>query len=65
MRVYVPVNPSGLRSLLAGGALGAPLTAFAVTPALREWYAGGDEEELEYAAMTAAGRAALRLLAST
>jgi hypothetical protein len=36
---------------------------FAVTPALREAYASGDEEELEYAALTEAARASLRLLA--
>jgi hypothetical protein len=35
-----------------------------VTPALREWYTEGDEEELEYAALTEAARASLRLLAA-
>jgi hypothetical protein len=35
---------------------------FAVTPALREAYASGDEEELEYIAMLAAARESLRLL---
>jgi len=30
------------------------LVAHAVTPALREWYAEGDEEELEYVAFTRA-----------
>jgi hypothetical protein len=34
-----------------------------VTPSLREWYADGDIEELEYAATLAAARASLRLLA--
>ena len=38
------------------------MPAYAVTPALREWYAEGDDEELEYAALSAAGRASLRLL---
>ncbi|WP_194289866.1 DUF6912 family protein [Nocardia macrotermitis] len=38
-------------------------TAFAVTPALREAYASGDDEELAEVAMIEAGRAALRLLA--
>jgi hypothetical protein len=38
------------------------LRAFAVTPALREWYASGDLEELEYVAMMHAARASLRLL---
>jgi hypothetical protein len=36
---------------------------FAVTPSLREAYASGDEEELEYVAMTEAARASLRMLA--
>jgi hypothetical protein len=39
--------------------------AYAVTPALREWYTEGDEEELEYAATTAAARASLRRLAGS
>ena len=38
------------------------MRGFAVTPALREWYSSGDEEELEYVAMTHAARASLRLL---
>jgi hypothetical protein len=63
MRVYLPSTLSGLRTLLDTGALGEPpLPAYAVTGALREWYAEGDEEELEYAAMMLAGRASLRLL---
>jgi hypothetical protein len=36
--------------------------AHAVTPDLREWYAEGDEEELEYVAFTRAAQEALRLL---
>jgi hypothetical protein len=48
------------------GRLTGPTTAFAVTPALREFYAlseaEADEEELEYAALLAAARASLRLL---
>jgi hypothetical protein len=39
-------------------------TAFALTPALRESYATGDTEELEYAAMREAARASLRLISS-
>ncbi|WP_174564482.1 DUF6912 family protein [Nocardia inohanensis] len=38
-------------------------TAFAVTPALREAYASGDDEELAEVAMSEAARASLRLLA--
>ena len=63
MRVYLPSTLSGLRTLLDSGALGEPpLPAYAVTGALREWYAEGDDEELEYAAMSLAARASLRLL---
>lgn len=40
------------------------LTAFAVTPGLREWYVDDDLEELEYAASREAARASLRLLAA-
>ncbi|MFE6924577.1 DUF6912 family protein [Nocardia sp. NPDC057663] len=39
-------------------------TAFAVTPALREAYAAGDDEELAEVAMQEAARASLRLLAA-
>jgi hypothetical protein len=63
MRIYLPATLPGLRTLLDDGELGpAPITAFAVTPALREWYATGDAEELEYIALTGAARASLRLL---
>jgi hypothetical protein len=64
MRVYLPSTLPVLAAVLAAGEIGpAPLTGYAVTPALREWYVGGDLEELEYAAMLAAARASLRLLA--
>jgi hypothetical protein len=53
-----------LAAALHAGSVEAPL-AYAVTPALREWYTEGDEEELEYAATTAAARASLRRLAGT
>jgi hypothetical protein len=63
MRVYLPSTLSGLRQLLDTGELGTPpLPAFAVTGPLREWYAEGDEEELEYAALSLAARASVRLL---
>jgi len=63
VRVYLPSTLSGLRALLDAGELGPPpLPAYAVTGALREWYAEGDDEELEYAAMTLAARASVRLL---
>ena len=63
MRVYLPSTLPGLRLLLDGGGLGEPpLPAYAVTPALREWYAVGDDEELEYAALSLAAKASVRLL---
>jgi uncharacterized protein DUF6912 len=65
MRVYIPATLPILSELAKRGELGpGPLTAYAVTPALREWYVEGDEEELEFAAMTEAARGALRLLAA-
>src|ERR1700727_3166094 len=63
MRVYLASTLPGLADILAQGQAGsAPLRAFAVTPALREAYASGDDEELEYVAMLAAARQSLRLL---
>lgn len=63
MRVYLPATTSVLRELTQTGSIGpAPLTAFAVTPGLREWYLDDDAEELEYAAMTEAARGSLRLI---
>jgi hypothetical protein len=65
MRVYLPATLPGLAGLLRKAEIGpAPLRAFAVTPALRESYASGDLEELEYVAMTQAARVSLRLLAA-
>jgi hypothetical protein len=65
VRVYVPTTVAGLRKLLAEEQL-QPLsgTAFALTPGLREAYTAGDDEELEYVAMTEAARASLRMLAT-
>jgi len=65
MRVYLPATLPALAELLRTGEIGPdPVPGFAVTPALREWYASGDLEELEYVAMTHAARASLRLLLS-
>lgn len=65
MRVYVPLTLPGLARLHRTGQAGpAPLTAYAVTPALRAWYQGGGDEELEYAAFDRAAEASLRLLAA-
>jgi hypothetical protein len=63
MRVYLAFTMPTLAKLLVGGETGVPpARGYAVTPALREWYSSGDEEELEYVAMTQAARASLRLL---
>ncbi|MBX9424916.1 MULTISPECIES: DUF6912 family protein [Streptomyces] len=64
MRAYVPLTLAGLAQAHKAGELGpGPLTAYAVTPALREWYVSDDIEELEYAALNRAASASLRLLA--
>jgi len=64
VRVYIPATWPMLRKLARTGRL-EPIggTAFALTPTLREYYTAGSDEELEYAAMTEAARASLRLLA--
>jgi hypothetical protein len=66
VRVYVPATTTLLRDLVDEGRLAGPLTAFAVTPEMRHFYAvsdaGADDEELEYAALLAAARASLRLI---
>jgi hypothetical protein len=68
MRVYLPGTMHVLAGLREHGELaptgpdGRPVEAQTVTPALREWYAEGDEEELEYVAFTRAAQAALRLI---
>jgi hypothetical protein len=65
MRVYVPLTLPGLAEAHKTGELGTgPFVAYAVTPALREWYLSDDIEELEYAALTRAALASLRLLAA-
>ncbi|WP_432133344.1 MULTISPECIES: DUF6912 family protein [unclassified Streptomyces] len=65
MRVYVPLTLPGLAEAHRTGELGpGPLLAHAVTPALREWYLSDDIEELEYAALSRAALASLRLLAA-
>ncbi|MFE9606929.1 DUF6912 family protein [Streptomyces sp. NPDC006012] len=65
MRVYVPLTLPGLAEAHRTGKLGSgPLVAYAVTPALREWYLSDDIEELEYAALSRAALASLRQLAA-
>ena len=63
MRVYLPSTFPALRALLDTGQVGdPPLPGYAVTAALTEWYAEGDQEELEYVAMSLAAAASVRLL---
>ena len=63
MRVYVPATSETLKRLRDNG-LPAPVTAHAVTPAVREWYVEGDLDELEYAVSAQAAEDSLRLIAS-
>ncbi|MFI9454944.1 DUF6912 family protein [Amycolatopsis sp. NPDC052450] len=63
MRVYLPATIAMLRELETSGEFRARSgTGFALTPALRESYASGSDEELEYAALLDAARASLRLI---
>jgi hypothetical protein len=65
MRVFLPSTLPTLAGALQVGQVGpGPLPGYAVTPSLREAYASGDEEELDYAALIEAARASLRLLAA-
>lgn len=64
MRVYIPATFDFLAELAQSGE--HPIrsgVAFALTPAVREFYLEGDEEELAYTAFIDAARASLRLLA--
>ena len=62
MRIYLPATLARVAAGLDAGQFDLDV-AYAVTPALREWYVEGDIEELEYAAAAAAARASLYLLA--
>lgn len=63
IRVYVPSSLHALRQIVAANELGpGPLSAHAVTSAVRDAYADGGEEEWEYAAASAAGLASVALL---
>lgn len=64
MRVYVPATLGMLQQLVADRSIKAVNgTAFAVTPALRESYAQGDDDELAEVALREAALASVRLLA--
>src|SRR5699024_6059401 len=65
MRVFIPVTHSMLADFARDQVL--PIrsgVAFGLTQAVRDFYASGDEEELEYTAFLGAARASLRLLAT-
>jgi hypothetical protein len=66
MRVYLPATLNALAAVLApGSARELPAgDGFAVTPGMREWYASGDTEELEYIALTLAAAASVRLVSA-
>ncbi|WP_374581611.1 hypothetical protein [Frankia sp. CiP3] len=61
MRVYLPSTLSAVRGVLVDRLVPAGL-GFAVTGAVREWYAGSDMDEMEYALLLEAARGSLRLL---
>lgn len=64
MRVYIPATLPMVARLVADSSL-FPVsgTAFAVTPALREAYTAGDDDELAEVALGEAALASIRLLA--
>ena len=65
MRVYIPATLAMLSLLITDGDFQPRSgTAFAVTPALRESYAEGDDEELAEVAIAEAAMASIRLLAT-
>lgn len=63
-RVYLPATLPMLARLRAEGSLppSVGVAMHAVTPELREWYAEGDDEELEYVAFTRAAQDSLHLI---
>lgn len=64
VRVFLPATFAMLTELEETGQLAARSGwGFTVTPALREFYTKGDEEEIEYSAFLEASMASLRLLA--
>ncbi|MDI3314848.1 MAG: hypothetical protein QJR12_11420 [Mycobacterium sp.] len=64
-RVYIPATLAMLQRFVADESLWPPGgTAFAVTPALREAYLEGDDDELAEVALREAALASLRLLAT-
>jgi hypothetical protein len=64
MRVYLPATFPLLRSWLIAGLAEPAGPAYAVTPALREWYREGAADELEAVAQVAAAGGSVELLAA-
>jgi hypothetical protein len=62
VRVYLPSTLAAVPDLLTERRVPAG-RGCAVTPALREWYASGEQDELEYIALQHAARLSLDLLA--
>jgi hypothetical protein len=63
VRVYVPSTPHRLRDLVAAGAIrSVPVSAHAVTAAVRAGLPDGGEEDWEYAAASAAAQTSLGML---
>lgn len=63
-RVYLPGTLNLLAEWAQVGAVAVMGQSHAVTPALREYFADADDEELEYAAMVEAAFSSVRLLAA-
>jgi hypothetical protein len=64
MRVYLPATFALLAGWLATGRAEPAGPAYAVTPALREWYREGEADELEAVAQVAAAGGSIELLAT-
>ncbi|WP_206050684.1 DUF6912 family protein [Nocardioides speluncae] len=54
VRVYIPLTSAGLAALVADGRVDGPFRAHAVTKALVSEWPEGDDEDWEYAALSAA-----------
>ena len=64
MRVYLPLTLSSLQEFSVAGATTAPLSAHAVTTAMRAAWPTADQDELEYAVLMAAAYDSLVRLAA-
>ena len=64
LRVYLPTTRAGLAALVETGRMEGPLTAHAVTEALRQEWPEADDEQAEYAALMAAADTSRELAAT-